>query len=221
MALTRFSRLTSKYLWLALAVLLFGDLLWTFQRFPSNVYPQIIPLNRTFSFRAPVLVLGAAVRRGQEPTAVLQERLITALRLYKEKKVTWFLVSGDNRSSNYNEPLVMRRWLMREGVPPEHIVCDFAGRRTYDSVKRAKVIFGVEKVVIVTSDFHLPRAIYIARHLDLQAWGVASSTEIHASSIQIGFWVREYIARHKALLDVWFPPGTLLGPKENTPDSPA
>jgi len=218
MALTSFSWLKNRHLFFALTVLLIGDLFWTFQRFPSSVHPRIIPLNQTFSFHAPVLVLGAALRPGKEPTYVLQERLITALRLYREKKVSWFLVSGDNRSQYYNEPQAMRNWLIREGVPHGHIICDYAGRRTYDSIKRARSVFGLHKIVIVTSDFHLPRAIFIAQHLGLEPWGVASSTETHATFIQISFWIREYVARHIALLDVWFPPDTLLGPVEKTPE---
>jgi len=92
-------------------------------------------------------------------------------------------------------------------VPPTLIVSDYAGRRTYDSLKRVKMVFGVRRVVVVTSDFHLPRALFIAQHLGLEAWGS-----------RLGFWTREYVARHKAVLDVWFPPDTLLGPREPTPD---
>ena len=71
---------------------------------------------------------------------------------------------------------------------------------------------------IVTSDFHLPRSVFIAQHLGLDAWGVAAPTESHPWHRRFGFWTREYLARHAALLDAWFPPDTLLGPREPTPD---
>ena len=166
----------------------------------------------------PVLVLGAGVLPDREPTQVLQGRLQTALALYQAGRVRWFLVSGDNRSPYYNEPQAMRKWLLKQGVPANRIVADFAGRRTYDSLRRARVIFGLRRIVIVTSDFHLPRAIFIAQHLGLDAWGVAAPTESHPWHRRIVFWGREYLARHAALLDAWFPPSTLLGPREPTPE---
>jgi len=201
-----------------LALLLIGDLLWTFVRFPLYARGRIYPETELPPLHGPVLILGAGVLPDREPTLVLQARLKTALALFQNGKVGWFLVSGDNRAANYNEPLAMRRWLMKHGVPATHVVSDYAGRRTYDSLKRARHVFGVQRIVVVTSDFHLPRAIFIAQHLGLEAWGVPASTEEHPWSSRLGFWAREYVARHKALLDAWFPPDTLLGPREPTPD---
>lgn len=220
----RVSALTSlaggpwRRIWIALAFLLIGDLLWTLGRFPSHSKDRIQSGSGALPANAPVLVLGAGVLPGREPTQVLLGRLQTALRLYQSGQVRWFLVSGDNRSPYYNEPQAMRKWLMKQGVPPTHIVADYAGRRTYDSLRRARVIFGLRQVVIVTSDFHLPRAVFIAHHLGLEAWGVPAPTEHHSLSRRLGFWTREYVARHLALLDAWFPPDTVLGPREPTPD---
>ena len=220
----RFSALTSlaggpwRRLGIALALLLMGDLLWTLGRFPSQAAERIQTETTLPPAGMPVLVLGAGVLPGREPTQVLQGRLQTALRLYRSGRVRWFLVSGDNRSPYYNEPQAMRKWLLRQGVPPERILADFAGRRTYDSLRRAQLVFGLRRMVIVTSDFHLPRALFIARHLGLEAWGVAAPTEAHSFFRRLSFWSREYAARHVALLDVWFPPDTLLGPREPTPD---
>jgi len=203
------------------AVLLFvliGDLLWAFVKFPSYGNPHIAAGMDLPATHAPVLILGAGVLPDREPTQVLQGRLQAALDLFRSGKVTWFLVSGDNRSQNYNEPQAMRRWLLKQGVPPTLIVSDYAGRRTYDSLKRVKMVFGVRRVVVVTSDFHLPRALFIAQHLGLEAWGVSAGTGQRPWGSRLGFWTREYVARHKAVLDVWFPPDTLLGPREPTPD---
>jgi vancomycin permeability regulator SanA len=145
------------------------------------------------------------------------------LELYQSGKVRWFLVSGDNRHSTYNEPQAMRRWLLKQGVPLTNIVSDYAGLRTWDSLKRAQTVFGLRQVVVVTSDFHLPRALYLADHLGLRAWGVPAKTDDRPWAVRIRFWTREYIARHLALWDAWFPPDTRLGPREPTPDdwSPA
>jgi vancomycin permeability regulator SanA len=168
-----------------------------------------------------VLVLGAGVYGDGEPTEVLEGRLRVALELYRSRKASWILVSGDNRTASYNEPQAMRRWLQKQGVPPERIVLDFAGRRTYDSLKRASVIFGLKRAFLVTSDFHLPRVIYLAHHLGVDAYGVPSSTERHSWGRRMVFWVREVGARHKALLDLVFPPDVVLGHQEATPDAPA
>ena len=201
-----------------MAFLVVADLLWTFVWFPRQTRVQIFPEEALPVTQTPVLILGAAVTSDREPTQVLEARLETALRLYQSGKVKWFLVSGDNRAANHNEPMAMRRWLMKQGVPLTRIVSDYAGRRTYDSLKRARSIFGIYRVVVVTSDFHLPRALFIAQHLGMEAWGVPASTEENTWSTRLGFWGREYLARHLAYLDVWFPPDTLLGPREPTPD---
>jgi vancomycin permeability regulator SanA len=162
-------------------------------------------------------VLGAGVKSNGEPTQVLEGRLQAALELYNEKKIAWILVSGDNRTQYYNEPQAMRRWLARRGVPQDKIVSDYAGRRTFDSLKRAKMVFGQDRAVLVTSDFHIARALYLAKHLGLEAQGVACNTRKIGHIASASFWLREHFARHKAVLDVWFPPNTKLGPTEETP----
>ncbi len=201
-------------------LLFLGDLSWTFQRFPSHSRGRIFSVANAPNFSAPVLVLGAGIYSDGEPTAVLEERLRTALDLYQDGKVTWFLVSGDNRAASYNEPQAMRRWLLKHGVPPDRVIADYAGRRTYDSLKRARVVFGQQRLVVVTSDFHMARAIYLGSSLDLDVYGVPGSTRRHPLGTRLWFWFREYGARHKALLDTWFPPATRLGPREPTPDEP-
>jgi vancomycin permeability regulator SanA len=134
--------------------------------------------------------------------------------------VPWILVSGDNRANNYNEPLAMRRWLIKRGVPTRNVVSDYGGRRTYDSLRRAQAVFGLQRAVLVTSDFHLPRALFLARSMGLDAVGVGAPTESLPFRARSGFLAREYLARNVAVLDRWFPPSTLLGPRETTPDDP-
>lgn len=196
------------------------DLHWVTRKFPAYAKDRVFSAGEAPALLGPALVLGAGVYSDGEPTQVLEERLRTALELYKTGKATWVLVSGDNRKANYNEPQAMRRWLQRRGVPADRIVTDFAGLRTYDSLQRASLVFGVRKAYLVTSDFHLPRALYLAHHLGLDAYGVPASTGTHSRGTRLGFWFREYGARHKALLDLWFPPDVRLGPQEPTPDAP-
>jgi len=205
------------FFWAASAALLavIIDLLWFCARFPAGqkIYgPDSLP-----ETNLPALVLGAGVRSSGEPTQVLEGRLQTALDLYKEKKIAWILVSGDNRTQYYNEPQAMRRWLAKHGVPQDKIVSDYAGRRTFDSLKRTRMVFGQEKIVLVTSDFHIARALYLAKNLGLEAYGVTCKTGQIGLMANASFWLREFFARHKAVLDVWFPPSAKLGPTEDTP----
>jgi len=193
------------------------DLLWFYVKFPLGL--KVSSPEALSPTGLPLLVLGAGVKSNGEPTQVLESRLRMALRLYDEKKVIWILVSGDNRTRNYNEPQAMRRWLIKHGVPPEKIVSDYAGRRTYDSLKRARMIFGIERIVIVTSDFHTIRTLYLAKNLSIDAYGVPCDTKSIEASAYARLWLREYLARHKAQWDVWFPPQIVLGPVENTPDT--
>lgn len=213
-----------RWRWIAglLALAFISDLIWIHLKFPVAARTRILPPAEATGPgpAAPVLVLGAGVYADGEPTEVLEARLRTALALHRAGRAPWFLVSGDNRALNYNEPMAMRRWLARQGVPDALIVADFAGRRTYDSLRRARDVFGAGRLYVVTSDFHLPRALYLARRLGLDAWGVPASTGDRPFGHRLVFHGREWLARHKAVLDAWYPPDVLLGPPEPTPDHP-
>lgn len=217
-ALQVFRRRPWRWAGLLLALALTADLLWILGRFPGYARGRTFGLAEAPAFAAPCLVLGAGVYADGEPTQVLEGRLVTALALWRAGKVSWILVSGDNRTPAYNEPLAMRRWLVRQGVPADRVVADFAGRRTYASLKRARAVFALDRVVLVTSDFHLPRALFLADKVGLTAWGVPADTRGRSLSTRASFWARETVARHLAVLDGWFPPTVLLGPQEPTPD---
>lgn len=118
------------------------------------------------------VVFGAGLWRDGSPTPVLRDRVETASELYFAGKVSKLLMSGDNRFADYNEPAAMRSYALDLGVPDEDIVLDYAGRRTYDTCYRAGKIFGLDKVILVTQGFHLPRAIYTCNILGLEASGV-------------------------------------------------
>lgn len=206
---------------LVLALALTGDLLWMLGRFPRYSEGRTFAAAAAPAFGAPCLILGAGVYSDGEPTEVLEGRLGTALSLWKAGKITWFLVSGDNRTPSYNEPLAMRRWLLRQGVPADRIIADFAGRRTYASLKRARAVFGLDRAVVVTSDFHMPRALFLADKVGLTAWGVTAGTRDRSIWTRLSFGSRELVARHLAVLDGWFPPAVVLGPREGTPEEPS
>ena len=206
--------------WLGLALLVFFvfDLLWILLWFPRECRDRVFTRESLAPVPGPALVLGAGVLSDKEPSPVLEGRLEIALALFRDGKVSWLLVSGDNRAHNYNEPQAMRKWLIKRGVPVDRVVSDYAGRRTYDSLKRAQAVFGVTRAVVVTSDFHMPRALFLARGMGLEAAGVAAGTGELPLKARAGFLAREWVARNLAVLDRWFPPDTMLGHRETTPD---
>ena len=117
------------------------------------------------------LVLGAQVYPSGTPSPFLAGRLDLAKRLYDAGLVDVLLVSGDNGAREYNEPDAMRRYLVDAGVPADKVVADYAGFDTYDSCARAQRIFGVDRLTVVTQDYHLPRAVATCRALGLDAVG--------------------------------------------------
>lgn len=148
------------------------------------------------------IVFGAGLQRDGRPAAVLHDRVATAVELYHAGKVDKLLLSGDNRFEYYNEPGAMRSVALELGVPDEDIVLDYAGRRTYDSCYRARVIFGVTEAVLVTQAFHLPRALFLCEALGVSATGVAADRREYRRS-SLALWnAREVLATAAAVWDV-------------------
>ena len=147
------------------------------------------------------LVLGTSkfVAKGRH-NAYYTQRIAAAAKLYKAGKVEYLLVSGDNRTSHYNEPVTMKRDLIAAGVLKERIVCDFAGFRTLDSIQRAKLIFGQSKLTIVSQRFHNERALFLAHAsgIDAVAFDVGTGEFPQGKTA-----LRELLARVQAVLDVW------------------
>jgi vancomycin permeability regulator SanA len=159
------------------------------------------------------LVLGAGIRPDGTPSLSLAGRLDVAADLYRRGKVNVLLVSGDNRFKDYDEPTLMRDQLVLRGVPARKIVRDFAGRDTWDSCARAKRIFGVRRLTVVTQNFHLPRAVALCRTAGLDAWGVPH-TVWYRGSTEIGY-AREPLAMLKAMIDIVIQPDpAILGRPE-------
>jgi SanA protein len=153
--------------------------------------------------RRVAIVFGAGLRWDGTPTPILRDRVETAADLFFASKVEKLLMSGDNRFSNYNEPGAMQVYAMQLGVPEQAIVMDYAGRRTYDSCFRARAIFGLDSVILVTQKFHLPRALFICNALGVEAVGVSADRRIYWPT-SILFWnLREQLATVTALWDVY------------------
>jgi vancomycin permeability regulator SanA len=152
--------------------------------------------------RPVAIVFGAGLTRSGEASAVLRDRIRTAANLYFAGKVEKLLMTGDNSTIEYNEPAAMREYALSLGIPDEDIVLDYAGRRTYDSCYRAREIFGVEKAILVTQDFHLPRALYLCNMLGVDGVGVAADNYRYRR-MSLLFWnTRELAATVTALVDV-------------------
>ena len=148
------------------------------------------------------LVLGARVYANGRLSGMLRDRVETAVALYKAGKVQKLLMSGDNSSLEYNEPDAMMAYAIGMGVPAEDIQPDYAGRRTYDSCYRAKAIFQVESLVIVTQAFHLPRALFLCNQLGIPAVGVPADQSTYDPRSLAWSETREVPATFFALLDV-------------------
>ena len=149
------------------------------------------------------IVFGAGLQRDGSPSPVLKDRVSTAVHLYEEGKVEKLLMSGDNRFIDYNEPAAMKDYALSLGVPENAIVLDYAGRRTYDTCYRAKHIFGLDQALLVTQNYHLPRAIFTCQGMGIQVSGVqADLRDYHTRSLQ--FWtMREVPATLVAVWQVW------------------
>lgn len=147
------------------------------------------------------LVLGTSYKLpGGAPNPFFAGRIAAAARLYRAGKARRLLLSG-NRTGAHDEPTAMREALAAQGVPESATTLDYAGFRTLDSFARAKQIFGVSRLTIVTDDFHAPRAVLLARHFGIDAQAYCSEPLPLRASKKTR--LREIAARGKALLDLY------------------
>ena len=141
-----------------------------------------------------IMVLGCGVW-GDEPSPLLEDRLRRGVEVYQLGVAGKILMSGDHGRENYDEVNVMKRYALEKGIAEQDIFMDHAGFSTYESMYRAVEIFGVKKMIIVTQNYHLSRAVYIANKLGIEAYGVAS--DYRSFSGQLGRDCREVLARVK------------------------
>ncbi len=145
------------------------------------------------------LVLGASTKSTGELSPVLAERALGALSLYKAGVVKKILVSGDNSTLQYNEVYPVGKYLLAQGVPEQDVFLDYAGFDTYSSMYRAKKIFGVSSMIVTSQRFHLPRALFIAQSMGIDAIGldVSAQTDDYSQNA-----LREVPATVKAVVDL-------------------
>lgn len=156
-----------------------------------------------------IIVLGAGVRNGS-PSPMLQDRIDCGVALYLDGIAPKIIMSGDHGRKDYDEVNVMKAEAIEAGVPSEDVFMDHAGFSTYESIYRAKEIFGAKKVLIVTQKYHLFRALYIARELGVEAYGVSADVRSYRGAVYRE--VREVLARNKDFVKCIFKPeSTYLG----------
>lgn len=156
-----------------------------------------------------ILVLGAGIRNGS-PSPMLEARLDEGIKLYSEGFSPKILMSGDHGEKNYDEVNVMKTYAKTQGINSKDIFMDHAGFSTYDSIYRAKNIFGAKKIVIVTQKYHLYRALYIANELGIEAYGINADPRKYAG--QFKREIREFLARNKDFVKAKLKPeSTYLG----------
>ena len=148
------------------------------------------------------LVLGTSNRlRDGSPNPFFAHRIAAAVDLFRQRKVDYLVVSGDNSQKYYNEPEMMKTALVREGVPVSRIYMDYAGLRTLDSVVRCRKIFGQSRFTIISQAFHNQRALFIAQHYGLDAVGFSAKDVAGRNGIKV--YLREMLARVKVFLDLY------------------
>lgn len=204
------------FLWVLGSLILTAAIVLTLPRLITSIYGGL----RTYTVEnAPAarvaIVFGAGLWRDGSPTPVLRDRVATAAQLYFTGKVEKLLMSGDNSEIHYNEPGAMREYALALGIPEDAIVLDYAGRRTYDTCFRAREIFGIDEALLVTQQFHLPRALYVCNQLGLRAAGVAADQRQYERRAWLWWNLRETPATLVALWEVHVArPQPILGKKE-------
>jgi vancomycin permeability regulator SanA len=159
-----------------------------------------------------ILVLGAQVWADQSPSHMLEDRLRRGVALYRAKAAPVLLMSGDHGQLQYDEVSAMKQYAVNQGVPSADVFMDHAGFSTYESLYRARDIFQAKRILIVTQRYHLFRALYIARALGLEAYGVASDYRGFARQPLLS--AREFAARIKDFgMCLLRPKPTYLGDK--------
>ncbi len=143
------------------------------------------------------IVFGARVYDDGGPSNTLYDRTLIAAEAYNAGKVNKLLLSGGNL-----EPEVMKKLAVELGVPESAIVTDAAGLRTYDTCYRAKNVFGVDRAVLFTQDYHQARSIYLCSNMGIDSFGVDTKRRNYLGERWL--WVREYLSRVGAWYDVNF-----------------
>ena len=194
----------TKWTWrIILTLSLIAILTLFLPRFIFQLYaaPRTFTVDNVPAERA-AIVFGAGLLRDGSAGPVLSDRVHTAVLLYQQGKVDKLLMSGDNRFVEYNEPEAMRQYALERGVPDENIILDYAGRRTYDTCYRAKEIFQVQSAILVTQNFHMPRALFLCNWFGVESTGVEANNRYFRKISRLYWNSRELFANTQAVWDV-------------------
>lgn len=176
----------------AAVIVVAGTNVWVLQTTKNNIHT----VQEVANFNADaIVVLGASVKPDGSLSQILADRVEGAIVLYQEGVAPKIIMSGDNGEASYNECAAMKNYAIERGVPSEDIFCDHAGFSTYDTMYRAKYIFGCERVVVSTQTYHLYRAIYTGEGLGMTVAGIP--TDMRDYDNQLYYDVREVAARTK------------------------
>lgn len=176
----------------AVCLVVVGANVWVLQTTKNNIHTA----QEVANFQADAIVVpGASVRPDGSLSQILADRVEGAIVLYQEGVAPKIIMSGDNGEASYNECAAMKRYAVARGVPSEDIFCDHAGFSTYDTMYRAKNVFGCQRVVVSTQTYHLYRALYAGEGLGMSVAGVP--TDMHDYQNQFYYDIREIGARTK------------------------
>ena len=170
---------------------------WVSRATADYIYPDIAQVPA----RPVAIVFGAGVTPNGIMSPVLRARVATGVELYKAGKVQKLLMTGDNDRPGYDEVTPMKEYAVAHGVPPQDVVRDYAGFHTFDSCYRARHVFQVDRAILVTQAFHLPRAIYTARAMGIDAVGFAAPDAMDERSVE-SFTNRERLSLLGSLIDL-------------------
>jgi SanA protein len=152
------------------------------------------------------IVFGAGLRRDGTPTSVLADRVKTAVDLFHSGKITQILMSGSQEDDSYDEPDAMKTLAVQLGVPAKVILTDVKGTRTYETCRRARIVFEIKDAVLVSQRYHLPRALETCHAFDIQAVGVSADMRVYSPQA-VRFWtLREIPATLIALWESYLRP---------------
>lgn len=185
---------------------------WISASTASRVFDDV----KSVPHRRVALILGAKVYKSGNLSPLLRDRVDKGIELYKAGRVEKLLLSGDNRFEHYNEPDRMAEYAINHGVNPKDIVRDYAGRRTYDSVYRAKHIFGLDEMIVISQRSHAQRALFICDRLGIKAYGLAADVSFNMHSAGgTRMLIREFPASMLVISDLYFKrPHPVMGGKE-------
>ena len=148
------------------------------------------------------IVFGARVWDDGSPSNSLYDRVLTGVELYRAGRVGQLLMSGDKTGENYDEPAAMKKLAIQLGIPEGDIVLDNEGKRTFGTCNRAKEVFGIQKAVLVTQDYHLPRALYLCNSLGVESIGITANRRKYDGENYYHF--REFFSTASAWFEIIF-----------------